>query len=149
MPSMGAGIKHFADMRCHHFGDATQERFVGLGERVAGVAVNINLRNKLPVQEHRHDYLRFSFDTAREVVSCLIYVGNGESGKALRGLTTDSASVWNLRVVGRRPAKRTEDQKPLFGNGEIESEPIVVRDLSTKQITDKLQTLPCFFGRRQ
>lgn len=135
-------------MRRNERGYPAKERLVLGGEWVAGVAVDINLSDERSVEKDGNDDFCLCFDAAAEVIFGSAHIRDDKRFEAFGALTADSTTVGDLGMVGRIPAEGTEYEQALVGHGEVETEPIVMRDLPTKQITDKLQTLTGLFGRR-
>ncbi len=129
--------------------DTSQKRLVLRSERFPGVAVDIDFGDKAPIQEDRHYNFRLRFDAATEIVPGDRDIGNDECLQTFRALTADTSTIRNLGMFSRFSAEGTQYKNPLIRNCEVEARPVVVRDLLTEQITDKLQTLTRFFRRRQ
>ncbi len=146
---MARRIEYARNMRGDMLCESTEERLVFRSERVAHMTVDVDLGDEAALPEDRHDDLRLRLNAATQIVLGGRDVGHDMGIEALGALPTDSATIRDLGVFRRFAAERTEYENPLFRDRKVEARPIVVRDLLTEQITDKLQTLTRLFRRRQ
>lgn len=136
-------------MRGDVLSDTSQKRLVLRPERFAVVTVDVDFGDEPAVQEDRHNDFRLRFCAATQIILGNRDVGNNECLETLSALPADTSTIRNLSMFGRFSAERTEYKNPLIRYCKVEARPIVVRDLLTEQITDKLQTLTRLFRRRQ
>lgn len=106
--------------------------------------VNINLCDNRPpgnssIFEYRYYDFAANGETAREVIILGGHIVDTERRGAFDGLSADTAPVRYTDVLGRFARKWPEDQDSILRYREIESEPVVVGNLSLQKIAHKMQ----------
>ncbi len=92
------------------------------------VGIDVNFRDKRTVPEYRYDDFTLHVNAARQVVVLILHVVNKKCLQPLRGLSADTPSIGNAKVIRRRSLIRSQNEEAFFRHGDIETEPVIMGD---------------------